>query len=178
MWRRAWIDGVDVWEARRPETYRFSQNRGTGLISQGSLDWTDYRVEADVTPWMAAAAGVAARVQGLRRYYALLLTGEGRAKVVRANDEITVLADVAFDLEYFRTYELALEVVGSRIKAWVDGVLLANVDDESPRSLRSGAVGLVCEEGTMGSNEVRVAPAATSFDGGIRERMELEEARS
>ena len=88
MWRRAWIEAVDVWEARKPETYRFSQNRGTGLISQGSLDWTDYRVDADMTPWMAAAAGVAARVQGLRRYYALQLTGDGRARVVRANDEV------------------------------------------------------------------------------------------
>ena len=65
---RPWTSG----RLGKPETYRFSQNRGTGLISQGSLDWTDYRVEADVTPWMAAAAGVAARVQGLRRYYALL----------------------------------------------------------------------------------------------------------
>jgi hypothetical protein len=178
MWRRAWIDAVDVWEGRKPESFRFSQNRGTGLISQGSLDWTDYRVEADVTAWMAAAVGVAARVQGLRRYYALLLTGEGRAKVVRANDDVTVLADVAFDLEFFRTYALALEVVGSRIRAWVDGEMVADVVDESPRSLHGGAVGLVCEEGTMGSYEVRVASAATSFDRGTPERTELEEARS
>ncbi len=178
MWRRAWIDAVDVWEARKPETYRFSQNRGTGLISQGSLDWTDYRVDADVTLWMAAAAGVAARVQGLRRYYALLLTNEGRARVVRANDDVTVLADVAFDLEYFRSYALALEVIGPRIRAWVDGGLIADVVDESPRSLRGGAVGLVCEEGTMGSYEVRVAPAATSFADDNTERTELEEARS
>ena len=82
------------------------------MISQGSLDWTDYRAEADATPWMAAGAGIAARVQGLRRYYALLLTSEGRARVVRANDDVTVLSDVAFDVEYFRTYELALEVNG------------------------------------------------------------------
>jgi ADP-ribosylglycohydrolase len=178
MWRRAWIDAVDVWEGRKPESYRFSQNRGTGLISQGSLDWTDYRVEADVTPWMAAAAGVAARVQGLRRYYALLLCGGGRARVVRANHDVTVLADVAFDLENFRTYALSLEVVGPRIRAWVDGVILADVVDESPRSLHGGAVALVCEEGTMGSFEVRVAPAATAVQREAPERAELEEARS
>jgi hypothetical protein len=178
MWRRAWIDAVDVWEARMPESYRFSQNRGTGLISQGSLEWTDYRVEADVTPWMAAAAGLAARVRGLRRYYALLLTSEGRARVVRANDDVTVLADVPFEVENFRTYELALEVSGPRIRAWVDGVMLADVVDGSPRSLHGGAVGLVCEEGTMGSYEVRVAPVVTSFEGGTPEHAVLEEARS
>lgn len=178
MWRRAWIDAVDVWEARQPETYRFSQNRGTGLISQGSLDWTDYRVEADVTPWMAAGAGIAARVQGLRRYYALLLTSNGRARLVRANDDMTVLVDVAFDVENFRTYQLALEVIGSRIRAWADGVLLADTVDESPHALRRGAVGLVCEEGTMGTYEVRVAATATSLETRTAERTELEEARS
>ena len=178
MWRRAWIDAVDVWESRQPETYRFSQNRGTGMISQGSLEWTDYRVEADVTPWMAAGAGIGARVQGLRRYYALLLTAEGRARLVRANDDVAVLADLPFEVENFRTYEMALEVVGPRIKAWVDGVLLADVVDDSPRSLRGGAAGLVCEEGTMGCYEVRVAAAATSPKTASAERAELEEARS
>jgi len=178
MWRRAWIDAVDVWEARKPEAYRFSQNRGTGLISQGSLEWTDYRVDADITPWMAAAAGVAARVQGLRRYYALQLTSDNRARVVRANDDVTILADVAFEVENFRTYQLALEVSGTRIRAWIDERLLADVVDDSPRALHGGAVGLVCEEGTMGSYEVRVAPAATASEMGAPERNELEEARS
>jgi hypothetical protein len=178
MWRRAWIDAVDVWEARQPETYRFSQNRGTGMISQGSLDWLDYRVEADVTPWMAAGAGIAARVQGLRRYYGLFLTGDGRARLVRANDDVTVLAAVDVDVENFRTYQLALEVAGSRIRAWVDDALVAEVVDDSPRALRGGAVGLVCEEGTMGCYEVRVAALATSPDTDATERAELEEARS
>jgi hypothetical protein len=89
-----------------------------------------------------------------------------------------VLADVPFDVENFRTYELALEVIGPRIRAWVDGVMLADVVDGSPRSLQGGAVGLVCEEGTMGSYEVRVAPVATSIEGETPERAVLEEARS
>lgn len=161
MWYRAWVDGVDHWSANwyTPEPYRLSQNRGTGLISQGSLEWTDYRVEADVTPRMVAAAGIAARVQGLRRYYALLLTTGGRARLVRAYDVVTVLADVAFVWEDFRTYQLALEVVGSRITGWIDGVEIAHAIDEAGASLRGGAVGLVCEEGTMASIEVRVTAA-------------------
>jgi ADP-ribosylglycohydrolase len=156
MWRRAWVDGVDLWNAYWPEAYRVSQNRGTGLISQGSLEWTDYRVEADVTPRMAVAAGIAARVQGMRRYYALLLTAGGRAQLVRAYDQTTVLADVAFDWESYRTYELALEVVGTRIVARIDGVEIAAAVDEAGEVLRGGAVGFLCEEGTMASNEVRV----------------------
>ena len=56
--------------------------------------------------------------------------------------------------------------------------MLADVVDELPRSLRGGAVGLVCEEGTMGSYEVRVAPVATAVDGGTSQEMAFEEARS
>ena len=127
---------------------------------------------------MAAGAGIAARVQGLRRYYALLLTGDGRARVVRANDEVTVLADVAFDVEYFRTYELALEVIGSRIRAWVDGVLLADVVDESPLSLqrRCGRVGV--RGGHDGELRGTGRPRGDLVRAGTAERTELEEARS
>lgn len=178
MWNRAWIDGVDHWHPRWPEPYRLSQNRGTGLISQGSLEWKDYRVEADVTVWMASAVGVAARVQGLRRYYALMLASGGRARLVRANDEVVILADVGFEWEPFRPYQLALEVIGSRITASIDGVLIADLVDESPRSLHGGAVGLVCEEGTMASNEVRVAALATASNSEARGPEVLEEARS
>jgi len=160
MWRQAWVDGVDIWPAHWPEPYRISQNRGIGLISQGSLDWTDYRVEADVTPRMAAGAGVAARVRGLRRYYALMLAGGGRARLMRVYDESSILADVEFAWDSFRTYGMALEVVGDRVSASIDGSEIASVVDPSGYALRSGAIGLVCEEGTMASNEVRVMATA------------------
>jgi hypothetical protein len=161
MWRRAWVDGVDVWHANSytPEAYRLSQNRGTGLISQGSLDWIDYRVEADITPRMAAASGVAARVGGMRRYYALLLSSGGRVRLVRARDDITVLAEIAFDWESFRTYQLTLDLLDRHIAASIDGIELVAITDESDDWLRSGAVGLVVQEGTMASNDVRVTAA-------------------
>lgn len=178
MWSRAWVDGVDSWYPRWPEAYRLSQNRGTGLISQGALEWTDYRVEADVTAWMASAVGVAARVQGLRRYYALMLTSGGRARLVRAYDDVTVLDDVAFDWECFRTYQLALDVVGPRITASIDGVVIAQAIDDSAQALRGGAVGLVCEEGTMASHEVRVAAHGAGSQGRGPGHEVLEEART
>ena len=73
MWRRAWVNGVDDYNPRYPEPFRLVHNRGTGLLIQGTREWADYRVSADVTPHMVTAAGIGARVQGLRRYYALIL---------------------------------------------------------------------------------------------------------
>ncbi|MGH2614911.1 MAG: ADP-ribosylglycohydrolase family protein, partial [Thermomicrobiales bacterium] len=93
MWRRAWVDGVDQFEGRWPEPYRLSQNHGTGLISQGTADWADYRVTANVTIFLAKEAGIAARVGGMRRWYALLLCDDGMARLVKDREGTTVLAE-------------------------------------------------------------------------------------
>ena len=66
MWRRAWVNGASQFGGRDPETYRLVQNAGTGMVIQGTREWANYRVSADVTPHMVEAAGIAARVQGLQ----------------------------------------------------------------------------------------------------------------
>jgi len=158
MWRRAWMDGVDDFRARWPEPYRIAQNHGTGLLSQGTGEWTDYRADADVTIYLARSAGIAVRAGGMRRYYALNLCDDGHARLVKARDGETILADAAFSWEYDRSYALALEVAGTRLRAWIDSDLLFDIaDDDDP--LTGGGVGLVCTEGCIGSEAIRVRPA-------------------
>jgi ADP-ribosylglycohydrolase len=155
IWRRAWVDGVDQFEGRWPEPYRIVQNEGTGLISQGGPDWTDYRVEAPITIWLAKSGGLAARVQGLRRYYALLLAQDKRARLVKMCNQPKTLAETAFPVEWDRPYHLALEVTGERIRAWIDGQPVFDVvDREQP--LTGGGIGLVVEEGCLSSDAVTV----------------------
>ncbi len=159
MWRRAWVDGVEEYNPRYPEPYRLVQNYGTGLLIQGTREWTDYRVSADVTPHMAAAAGIAARVQGMRRYYALLLCADGAIRLVKALDGDTVLAEQDFPWAFDETHDLSLEVVGTRLRAWVDGEQVFDVHD-TERPLAGGAVALVCQEGRTATETVRVQPPA------------------
>jgi ADP-ribosylglycohydrolase len=158
MWRRAWVDGVDHWQAHYPEPFRLIQDEGTGLLIQGTREWASYRVTADITPHMAKASGIAARVQGMRRYYALLLCNEGLVQLVKALDGYTVLAEARFPWQLDETHELRLEVVNQLIEASVDGHVVFRVED-TDRPLESGAIALVCEEGRMASNAVRVQPA-------------------
>ncbi len=73
LWRRAWVDAVDNWDARRNASFRIVQNEGMGMIAQGTREWTDYQVKASMFSLLAASFGLAVRVQGMRRYYALLL---------------------------------------------------------------------------------------------------------
>ena len=114
MWRRAWVDGVDQYEGRWWEAYRLVQNHGRGLLMQGGCDWTDYTVSSTITLHMAEAAGLAARVQGMRRYYALLLRrATAEAQLIRALDGDTVLAETAFAWEFGATHDFALTVKGT-----------------------------------------------------------------
>ncbi len=162
MWQRAWVNGVDKYSPSA-EPYRLVQNDGTGLLIQGAREWRDYRVSADVTPHVVEAAGIAARVQGMRRYYALLLCrGDAdrrpSARLVKVLDGDAVLAEADLAWQFGETHDLCLEVVDAHLRAWVDGQLLFEIDDPD-RPLSGGAVALVCEQGRTATQVVVVQPA-------------------
>ena len=156
-WRRAWVDAMDHFEGRFPEPFRLAQNRGLGMIMQGGPTWTDYRVATTLTPQLAASFGVAVRVQNLEHYYALkLVQGEAVCLIKRCRKDL-VLATCALSWRVGRAYRLELEAYGARLRAWVDGELLFELNDEAP--LPGGAVALLCESGCITTNAVDISPA-------------------
>ncbi len=159
VWQRAWVDGLDQLLFTH-EPYRLIQNTGTGLMMQGTREWTDYTVTADITPHMCESTGIAARVQGMRRYYALLLCNRGSVKLVKELDGTQLLHEVAFDWEFGQTYTLKLQVEGNRIRGWVGAECLFDVTD-SGQMLTSGAVAMVCQEGRAACGTVAVAPVVS-----------------
>lgn len=161
MWRRAWVDGVDQFDRWWPESFRVVQNSGTGLLTQGTRDWKNYQVSATITPHLVAAGGIAARVQGMRRYYALQLAPNGKAQLVKALDGETVLAEAEFTWSFGAGYALRLQVVDTRIQGWIDDRLLFDVRDDN-QPLHGGGVALVCTEGRMGTDAVTVRPAGAT----------------
>jgi ADP-ribosylglycohydrolase len=155
-WRRAWVDAVDHYQSRGDD-YRISQDRGTGLLIQGGRQWRDYEVAAPVTVNMARGAGIAARVQGLRRYYALLLSDDDRVRLVKAAGGVRVLAEAPLPQTPFQSRDLALRVRGEELEGLVDGEVVLTGRDRDPR-LAGGGVALVCDQGTMTAGAVRVRP--------------------
>ena len=155
MWRRAWVNGVDeLWTF--VESFRLMQNEGRGLIIQGTRDWQNYSVTADVTPHMAKAAGIAARVQGMRRYYGLLLGQDQKVRLVKMVNDETVLANAEFEWAFGDTIELGLTVNGDRITGSLNGKMILEATDSE---LTCGGIALVSEEGRTATNAVRVKPA-------------------
>ena len=157
MWRRAWVNGVDQYDYWWPEAYRLVQNRGRGLLLQGTREWKDYTARATITLHLAKAAGLGVRVQGMQRYYALLLCSDGSAKLIKALDGDKILAECPFPWTFGAVHEFALSIIGNRIEAAIDGKQLFVVEDlELP--LDGGAVALLIEEGRIMCDEVRVSP--------------------
>ncbi len=153
LWQRAWVDGVDhLWAG---DAIRISQDRGTGLLIQGTRDWEDYRVDAVIRPHLARRAGIAARVQGLARYYALVLCSDQKLRLVKALDGERPLAEVGYPWTYDETYSLGLRVAGEAIAGYVNGDRVLGVEDRE-HPLLSGAVALVCDEGRIDVLDVEV----------------------
>jgi ADP-ribosylglycohydrolase len=159
VWRRAWVDGVDHYEGGSPgEPFRLIQDEGIGLLIQGCREWKDYRLSAAITPHMAESAGIAARVQGLRRYYALLLCRGNKVRIVKALDGLTTLAESPFPWEFGTQYELSMTVTANRVRASIDGHNLFDfTDTDCP--LTEGAIAFVIEEGRLRAEYAAIEPS-------------------
>jgi ADP-ribosylglycohydrolase len=157
MWRRAWVNAVDSFEHYWPEAFRPIHNEGTGLLIQGTREWCDYAVSAIIKPHMFDNGGLAARVQGMRRYYALLLVTGGKARLVKALDSERTLAEIDYAWQPETDYALKLEVQGAHIAGWIDGQRVFDIED-ADHPLMGGAIALVVTEGRMATEAVSVAP--------------------
>jgi hypothetical protein len=104
-----------------------------------------------------AKGGIGIRAQGMRRYYALLLCDDNRARLIKALDGDQVLAETDFNWQVNQSYALRLQAEGSELRAWIDGELLFIVQDEE-RPLTGGAAAFVVEEGHMMSYSMVVRP--------------------
>jgi len=158
MWLRAWINAFDDVGTRWASAFHLSQNRGTGLFIQGSRDWQNYTVETAVISNPARAFGVAARVQGLTRYYALVLGPDQTLRLIRSYDSMTTLAQTQFGWTWGQPYHFHLHVYGATIIGSMNGMELIRYHDPDAKLL-DGGVALVCEEGLIMTNEVKVTAA-------------------
>ncbi|MBE0698989.1 MAG: ADP-ribosylglycohydrolase family protein, partial [Anaerolineaceae bacterium] len=158
LWRQSWVNAVDQWETWASEAFRIIQNEGRGLLTTGMREWQDYRVSASITPALLNTGGLAVRVQGLLRYYALELTAAQTIRLVRCYDgEITILAETPCPWERWKPIKLSLQAQGSHLCAWVADQPIFDLTDPDS-TLSEGAIGLVLEEGHLLCPAIQVEP--------------------
>ena len=144
-WRNP-IVHLDTWaagdEAGSPyleqHTVNLEPQRVTPLFVTGDSEWRDYRVEVSVRPLsLQQEAGLVFRYRTSRHYYRLALEDGARLRLVvrlPIDQEFRVaawreLASVPFPYDTKTWYRFEVSTVGDRLRASVDGKLLADVQD-------------------------------------------------
>jgi ADP-ribosylglycohydrolase len=161
LWRRAWVNETDFQHPDTEEGIRLISNGPRRLAITGTTEWRDYTVEARLTPHAAEAVGLAARVQGLRRYYLVRLDSRGEAQLIRRRGETErVVSRMRLPWRPGAEYVVRIDAAGSVVTAWVDGERLGSFDDGID-GLASGGVAISCEGGRLGCSSVRVSELPT-----------------
>jgi ADP-ribosylglycohydrolase len=153
MWRNNWVQAIDKWESRWEEPFRITQNIGRGMIFTGNDKWKDYSVSSKLNFHLVNSGGIIARVQGLKRFYALEVTPEQKLRISKMYYEKETLKEIDFKFEFFTEYDLKLEVTDHNIKGYLDGKLIIEAEDKN-NPLISGGAGIFVEDGTMCTNEI------------------------
>jgi len=157
-YQRAWVNAADqVSFGRGEEEYSVLHDEGPGLLIQGTREWAHYGFSARTNPHLAAAAGIAVCVQGLKRYYALVLSQPNTLKLVKEYYGRQTLAEVPFPWKYDEPVELSLRTIGGKLSAYANGKRLITVEDKL-NPLMTGAVALICDEGRTYWTNVKVQP--------------------
>jgi ADP-ribosylglycohydrolase len=161
FWKKAWIHALDTDERLNhrdywTESYRLIQNEGRGLLIQGTREWTDYVFTASAMPRVCEAGGIAVRVQGMRRYYALLLD-EQKARLVRVLDGETTLAEADLGWKFESNYDLKLQIEGYKLTAFINGEQVLEAEDPD-QALDGGGVALINQVGFIYFDHVAVRP--------------------
>lgn len=157
FWAWAWVNATSFFRVIHEGELRMTQEQDTGMLIYGGREWQDYSVEADLSPHMIKDFGLACYVQGLRRYIGLRVDRSGKVEVIRQYDtQTTLLAKSSYPIEYDKNYCFKLVTKGSRIQAFIDGNLMAEIQENQ---LTQGAIALLVNEGRISATRIQIQPA-------------------
>lgn len=156
-WHKAWVNGVDKFIVDSPQSYRIVQNYGVGLLMYGTRDWKDYRVITTITSYLTKSFGIGIRVQGMSRYYALLLCDDNKARLIKFLYKRELKSEIEFLCEFGKAYMFDIRVKDNHFEAMINDQKLFNFDDNE-EVLTEGGMALVCEEGCISTDKVIVKP--------------------
>ncbi|MBI3829337.1 MAG: ADP-ribosylglycohydrolase family protein [Planctomycetes bacterium] len=158
FWQKAWVNAADrLWFGDAKWPYHIAHVEGVGLAIHGVREWRDYAVSGIVRPHLAESAGIAACVQGLKRYYALVVTRGNKIQIVKERYGRKVLAQASYKWTYDQELDLRLETHGGKLTGYVNGKKVLSFEDKRT-PFASGAVALLCAEGRVDYGPVTVKP--------------------
>lgn len=186
-WANA-IVHLDAWvvsdEDGKPYLEQHTVNNQSGIMNPimiaGDPDWSDYTVEVSVKPLsLDDMAGVVFRYHTNRHYYLFTLSGGTTARLalrLPLEKEFRVaewkeLGSAPFEYGVTRYYRLKVENSGPKIRAYIDGKVVLEVNDNEILKGKSGVTANVPAR----FQEFRVT-ASDEGERAIRQRIARREA--
>jgi pectate lyase len=144
--------------------YRQSSTSSTALAIAGATNWTDQAVEARVKAIQFAGSSeyvaIAARVQSSTNYYYLSLRNANKVELSKvAAGSRRLLASKSFTVNTNTWYTLRLEVQGSTLRGFVNGVEQLSATDTQ---FTSGRAGVTTYNGSASFDDVLVTTPGSS----------------
>ena len=78
-----------------------------------------------------------------------------KLQLIKVINDVEILKEMDFNLEYFKNYNLSLKIVNNNLSAYLENELVLEYEDKK-NVLESGAIGLVIEDGTLVTDEIMV----------------------
>ena len=135
-----------------------NQGSGTSLALTGNAAWTDYTVEADVTPVSVNRSpswnGIAGRYQSNAKVYSLFLTSDGKLQLYYG---LSTIAHANTTVALGTTYRLRLVFEGTKIRGYVNDRLLVQATHTGSTS---GKAGFMCGGGVTQLDNLKISQCA------------------
>lgn len=145
-WLKTFVSSATHFHPDYTTTFSISNVQENGVVTTGTLDWSNYSVKSVLTFSQQDAAGLVARAKGHRRYYGAVLS-QGNAIIYRQQDaERTVICQREFDFAIDNTHELEFIVDNDKLTLLVDGREVVSGNDSA---YTSGGAGFVVDSGAI-----------------------------
>lgn len=153
-WIKSFMSSADHFNPDFAETFSISHSSENGIVTTGTKDWQNYRVSSELIFTNQESAGLVARANGHRRYYAVLFYKDKLVIGKQKDDEWIELAQKDFDLKLDTRYQVSFVVNLNELEVTVDGVHVLNAADSE---FTSGSAGFVVHSGAILANGFKVA---------------------
>lgn len=152
-WLKTFMSSADHFNPDYTTTFSISHADTNGVVTTGTLDWSDYSVRSAITFSQQELAGLVARAKGHRRYYGAVLSKGNAVIYKQEDDERVVIAIAPFEYVIDQTYELTFRVNKNELILFVDGKQAVVGRDSS---YRYGGAGFVVDSGAILADEFEI----------------------
>lgn len=148
-----WTASAKQFAADSMHMFCVSHPEWNGLVTIGTLDWTDYIAEANIVFGAAKAAGMVLRCKGHRQYYAAAFSNGNAYIILMHHGARKVLAQKPYKIDPDSKHCVSFSCKGSILTLRMDNEFLLHTNDST---FSRGGCGFLVDSGTILVDDISV----------------------